>query len=367
MNEFYQTSTDELNFVPFDIETTGFTTEDMITNIVLYNDEAYHIWLNTDGDSDVDVAHIQDQVVLESGLENVVMHVHVSEAEMVENLNAYIDGFVDREDSVIVAYNGEVYKGGFDLSFIRTRCFRTGTQFPFKGYWYSDPYQVYAKQDLFNTTVQSEPSLEKMKKGDLISFAEDLGIDIRHEKMYADEVEYKVLNNDGVSDDMIKEFADVKDLEILIQDEVSFDNFKNQHFKMFIDYFGLDINYDGLSGDEIAQRIYESPEFSEERLIEWHETTGRDIGTRDLATLDDIHKDLFEIESEESLNEKPFEVERFEPFDPYEESGEAVTGYMNQDYIGVILHCLSDVAKTVNLTRNMIMYAPKSDYQPKTL
>lgn len=372
MTRFYETESDELTFVPFDIETTGFKSAqgDYVTTFILYNDQNYHIWLNTDGNK-TSASEIQDDVIEGSGFDKVVLYVCKSESELLENVGDYLDTHTD-DNTVLTAFNGETYKGDtdFDVPFLRTRCFRCGTEWILDGYWYSDIFEVFTQSSRFDTTIKAEPSLDSMSKSDLQQFIDDVGYDVHYDKMLKNEIVREINNDDGITTKTIQKWAEKQDIELDIEDMERLPNSKLTKNKLqeLIDDMSLDIPYQNLSKKEIIKEIRERG-YEKEMLIEWHNQTGRSIGTTEATRLDSIHESIIEDkkENEEWIRKLPFDLEVFSPFDPYTDSGQAVTEYMNGNYAGVILHCLADVARTVNLNRIMVEYAPKSDYKPKVL
>ncbi len=367
--KFFDYRPDELDFVPFDIETTGFKASegDFVTNVVLHNDEQYHIWLNTDGNTDVDCNSIHADIVEGSGLDNIVLYVCESEKLLLENLSDYLNAHTS-DSTVLTAFNGETYRGNtdFDLPFLRTRFFRNGVEWAFRGYWYTDSYEVLSQKNRFDTTVKAEPRLESMKLADVKQFVDDMGFDIHYGKMKKAEVVRAVEQNSAVTEDMLSAWVEENNVADVNPENPG--SFNKPELEQFIDDKSLGIPYDKLSKNELVREIRER-DYNESMLIEWHEQTGRSIGTMEASTLDDIHKYVIEdkLHDESWRQSLPFELEVFEPFDPYDDSGEAVTGFMDEDYSGVILHCFADVARTVNLTRMMAYYVPQQDYQPKIL
>lgn len=367
---FFDYDPNELNFVPFDIETTGFKSceGDFVTTIVLYNDTQYHIWINTEGDTDVDIEEMYSEIEEVSGLDNFVIYICNSERMMFQNIEEYINAHTD-PSTVLTAFNGETFKGNtdFDVPFLRTRCVNNGVPFMFKNHWYTDSYEIFSQSNRFDTKVKDEPSLEGMKKADLIQFVEDTdSIDVHYANMKKAEVVNAIENHSGVNESILESW--VENNNIVGVDPSNPSSFNKGELESFIDSNSLDIPYDKLSKDELVKAI-RNQNYSEDMLVEWHNETGRDIGNTEIGDLDGIHRVMLEdkIHDENWRESIPFDVEVFEPFDPYEESGEAVTGYMDGDYTGVILHCFADVARTVNITNMMAEYAPQSDYKPKVL
>lgn len=422
--DFYQASKEELSFIPLDIETTGFKAADgdFVTNIVLHNNDNYHIFINTDGNK-VDASQMQDELTEKSDLDNIVLSVCENERKLLLNVQDYLEKHTD-DYTILTAFNGETYSNmDFDIPFLRTRCLQNAVEWILDGYWYTDTYGVFSNDSRFDTTIRSSPSLEDMNKSDLQQFADDMGYDIHYNRMRKAELVREINHHDGVTTDMLRTWAknnikgfeptnlnkfDQSELENLLEeqnveidDELNFDelvslakklvddeyirdwaednkimgiNPKNPStlnknpLESFVDSMSVGISYDKLSNEELIRKIRERG-YSTQMLEEWHEETGRKIGTEEVSTLDEIHEHIVE----DTLNDDtwrqnlPFEVEVFESFDPYESSGEAVTGYMDGDYVGVMLHCFADVARTVNLTRVMQEYTSKKDYQPKIL
>jgi len=147
-----------------------------------------------------------------------------------------------------------------------------------------------------------------------------------------------------------------------------FSNFKTDDLRDFIDDKGYNMSHNKLSSDEIVSRIRDT-DYTQEDLINWHERTNRSIGTTTVSDLDGMHEVLIEdlVDDQDWKNSLPFPVEAFEPFDPFVDSGEAVQAYANHNYSDVVLHCLADVARTVNISRMIIEYVSTSDYQTKIL
>lgn len=372
MAKFYETDPEELTFVPFDIETTGFKSAqgDHITTFVLYHNQNYHIWLNTNGNK-ASAKEIREEVIEGSGFDNVIVYVCESGSGLLENIGDYLDTHTDN-NTVLTAFNGETYKGDtdFDVPFLRTRCFRGGVEWILDGYWYSDIFEVFTQSSRFDTTMKAEPSLDSMNKADLQQFIDDMGYDVHYDEMLKDEIVREINKHNGINLETIQNWAEDQGIEVDLEDSdrLPKSTLTKNKLQDLIDDMSIDIPYENLSKDDIVTAIRER-DYDEELLVEWHEQTGRSIGTTEATTLDAIHEAMIEdkTQDEEWIRDLPFDLEVFTPFDPFIESGEAVTAYMNGDYANVILHCLADVARTVNLNRVMVEYAPRKDYKPKIL
>jgi hypothetical protein len=176
-NTFYNAShaNNELNFVPFDIETTGFNDEDVITAFTLLYNNTYNVFLNTDGRS------VEES--LEAALDgymptDVALHVHEDDGALLESVTEFIREGIDSDNTVFIAYNGEMWNGGFDLRTIRTCCLVNNVSFPFSGYGYSDLMPIFGKHDRFNITHKTpEPDLgDIFTRTPLNNFADYLSV-----------------------------------------------------------------------------------------------------------------------------------------------------------------------------------------------
>lgn len=174
---FFKTSLEDIQFVPGDIETTGFYDDDIITTFTLKHDDTYLVWVNTNG-QDVDAAALESEVA-ENCPHQVEVSTFDSDGDLLSAIRRYITASFDQDNTIFVFYNGEHWRGGFDLSFIRSVCLRTGAPFPFIGYAYLDLMPLFKKHDRFNVThIDPSPSLDSLfNMGPLKSFARSLGID----------------------------------------------------------------------------------------------------------------------------------------------------------------------------------------------
>lgn len=375
--KFYQLNKNEIEFIPFDIETTGFKSadDDFMTNLILHHDGMYQIWINTDGTT-ISAKKLSESVAEGTEITNFDLHVCETEDELLLNVEDYLDKHTT-DNAILTAFNGETWRGDtdFDVPFMRTRCLRNGIGWILDGFWYTDTYEVFSQSSRFDTTIKATPSLSSMKKADLQEFIDDMGYDIEYEKMYKSDIVSAINNNTTITSTDLENWASkklpVESLEDIDPEDPS--SLTATNLKSFIDYLNdssknVLIKYDALNKDELVAAI-ENEKFTQNMLVEWHKETGRSIGNTTATTLDDIHKVLLEdlTQDEEWRRNLPFEVEVFEPFDPFESSGEAVTEYLNENFSDVILHCLADVARTVNITRMMAEYTPKKDYKPKVL
>ncbi len=364
--KFYNYNPEELQFIPFDIETTGFKAgeNDIVTTIVAHKNNTYHIWLNADGNTVKQTALKEDVLNNSSNIDDIMLYISSSETELLDSFGNFVSN-TSKNGTIFTAFNGETYRGNtdFDMPFLRTRFFTNGISWPFTGYWYSDSYEVFSQKSRFNTTVTKEPSVDNLKSSELKQFIDDMNLDIHYSKMNKSEI-VKQLNK--LSDNIIRQLSEWA-VKNNLDDSTKINSFKKKQLQKFIDDMDLDIIYKKLSKQELKEEI-RNKEY-DSLLPEWYDKTNKSDETMTVSTLDGIHEKIVEdkMNNEFWLKNAPIELELFDPFDPYENSSEAVTGFENEDYVNLILHCLSDVAKTVNLTRIMIEYVPQQDYRPKTL
>jgi len=91
-----------------------------------------------------------------SGLDTVQVQVCDSERDLLKRLRKEAGKRIRGKNRMLVAYNGETWRGGFDLSFLRTRCGFNDVCWPFDDIPYSDLMPIVQKR--INTTVDGEDS-----------------------------------------------------------------------------------------------------------------------------------------------------------------------------------------------------------------
>ncbi len=137
----------ELRTVAFDIETTGFGPDDQLTVAGFDSEIGSRLFLNTDGEpcpSDLE-KRLEDQTAT-----LVTLSTHESERKLLEAVSTFVTSNLGPQDLKIAAYNGERWRGGFDLPFLRTRLAYHGVDWPFANLPYVDAMDVF--QNRFNTT-----------------------------------------------------------------------------------------------------------------------------------------------------------------------------------------------------------------------
>jgi len=144
------------DIVAFDIETTGLTAGDTLTTITALHDSEYSIWINVSDSQDVNYDHLENELTTRSGVdsERVTLYMADSEESILESFTNFTDN-LNVSEVYPVAYNGEVWNGGFDLSFLRTLMFKYDMETqPFEDLWYIDLYPIFDKGRI-NTTAPS--------------------------------------------------------------------------------------------------------------------------------------------------------------------------------------------------------------------
>lgn len=178
----------EMEYVTFDIETTGFGAADELTAITLhlgeteiadrtvepephyYTESDYHVIARTDGPGETDALDA-DELTAETGLDVGVTTVK-SESALITAARGFVREFF-LNDTVAVAYKGETYRQAFDLGFLRRRAEEHGMEHPFKGVLYLDAYEP-IKRERVNTGAFSTSG---MNKSPLASLADHLDLD----------------------------------------------------------------------------------------------------------------------------------------------------------------------------------------------
>lgn len=146
-----------LEFVAFDLETTGFDVDDEITVAGFALPLGCRVFVQT-GDHEWITRQVDDttleQTVRERTDQHVQLSTHDSEAALLEEIGDFAASRLASGDYLLVGYNGERWKNGFDLPFLRTRLSATDVEWPFNGVPYADLLPVIERR--FNTTVDGE-------------------------------------------------------------------------------------------------------------------------------------------------------------------------------------------------------------------
>ncbi|PHQ40099.1 hypothetical protein DJ69_02650 [Halorubrum persicum] len=137
----------ELTTIAFDIETTGFETDDELTVVGFDSAVSSRVFLNTDGMTPQSGLADQLNDTLETPVQLSVLD---SEQELLNELATFVTSTLTQREAKLVAYNGERWNGGFDLPFLRTRLCTHGLEWPFGVLPYVDVMDVFETR--FNTS-----------------------------------------------------------------------------------------------------------------------------------------------------------------------------------------------------------------------
>lgn len=138
----------KLTPVAFDIETTGFETDAFVTAVGFALPLGCRVLLNTGGSS-VDGGAIA--ATLETRFDTTIkLSTHRTERELLEAITDFAVEFLAPKEYLLVAYNGERFRSGFDLPFLRTRYTLQGVAWSFVDIPYADLMPIFEHR--FNTT-----------------------------------------------------------------------------------------------------------------------------------------------------------------------------------------------------------------------
>ncbi|QSG02800.1 ribonuclease H-like domain-containing protein [Natranaeroarchaeum sulfidigenes] len=160
-----------LEQVAFDIETTGFDADDELTVAGFALPLGVRVFLRTDGRTvDGVEAAVQEQVEC-----HVRLSTHASERALLEAVGEFSRDRLADDDVLLVAFNGETWRSGFDLPFLRTRLTHYDVTWPFGDVPYADLLPVISKR--FNTTVGEEECRDLVGVYDMLCGGADGALD----------------------------------------------------------------------------------------------------------------------------------------------------------------------------------------------
>lgn len=140
-----------LDFVAVDIETTGFEIDDEVTVVGFALSLGCRVFVQT---GDLSASPDVETRVRERAGQHVNLSIHKSEPALLRAVGEFAAERFHDDDVLLVAYNGERWKDGFDLPFLRTRLAETGVEWPFRDMPYADLLPVVTRR--FNTTVDGD-------------------------------------------------------------------------------------------------------------------------------------------------------------------------------------------------------------------
>jgi hypothetical protein len=130
----------DLTPIAFDIETSGLNPGAVVTVAGLALPLGSWLALNTTGraaDADrleADLEHTTDS--------NVRVAVYHSEADLLRGLDAFTSEHLNGDRHYLTAFNGETWRGGFDLPFVRSACVRRDVDWPFPDMAFADTMTI---------------------------------------------------------------------------------------------------------------------------------------------------------------------------------------------------------------------------------
>ena len=142
----------KLTPVAFDIETSGFETDAVVTTVGVVLPLGCRVMLNTD-------QRTVDEPALETTLTNrfdttLKLSCYQTERALLEALTEFAVEALTPREYLLVAYNGERFRSGFDLPFLRTRYTLQDVMWPFVDVPYADLMPIF--QHRFNTHLNGE-------------------------------------------------------------------------------------------------------------------------------------------------------------------------------------------------------------------
>lgn len=139
-----------LELVAFDLETTGFAVSDSVTVVGFALPMGVRVFCQTDGRPTSGLeATVRDRTD-----EHIKVTTHASETALLEAVGVFTAERLYDDDALLVAFNGETWKAGFDLPFLRTRLSATGVEWPFSELPYADIMPLVTNR--FNTTIDGD-------------------------------------------------------------------------------------------------------------------------------------------------------------------------------------------------------------------
>lgn len=131
----------DLRPVAFDIETSGFGDEAVLTVAGFAHELGESLFLNTAGRETYDRNTLVTSLD-EHSHRTVQVEVVTDEAALLEHVATFTSSHLDGDRHYLTAFNGETWRGGFDLPFCRTRYLSHGMEWPFGDLAYADMMQI---------------------------------------------------------------------------------------------------------------------------------------------------------------------------------------------------------------------------------
>jgi len=141
-----------LDPIAFDIETSGLDEDAVITVAGFGHELGESLILNVDGCESYDRQSLVTTLDKHSA-GTVQLEVVDSEQALLDSLASFATHQLDGDRHYLTAFNGEIWNGGFDLPFCRTRFLNYDMEWPFGDVAYADMMQIV---DRFDTHDHSD-------------------------------------------------------------------------------------------------------------------------------------------------------------------------------------------------------------------
>lgn len=136
------------------IETSGFGVDAVVTVAGFAHELVELLVLNVDGCRNVDrqslVTALDDH-----STRTVQLQVVDDERALLEAVATFATHQLDGDRHYLTALNGEIWNGGFDLPFCRTRFLRHGMDWPFGDVAYADMIEIVDRFDTKTSVISS--------------------------------------------------------------------------------------------------------------------------------------------------------------------------------------------------------------------
>lgn len=197
---FNKRSADEFTYHAGDFEATGYTASaEPTSHAITTGNGEVSVIVREHPDhplDDIDHTHLAQKLAAISDLDVNLTCVETL-SEFVEELGKYADTLDDRD--ILTYYNGDTYRGGFDLPLLRRIAWLTDTDYPYSGLMYTDAKDPIDRGRVPNARAYMKKSLNKPN---FVKAAEMFGLDPEGTKA---EVRQRVTNE--LTPEQIEEWA----------------------------------------------------------------------------------------------------------------------------------------------------------------
>jgi uncharacterized protein YprB with RNaseH-like and TPR domain len=142
----------QLSPIAFDIETSGFDDDAVITVAGFSHKLGESLVLNTAGQDNIDRKRLIGTLD-EHSSETVQLDIVADERGLLNTIASFVTKQIDGDRHYLTSFNVEMWNGGFDLPFCRTRFLQHDMSWPFGDLAYADMMQIV---DRFDTKGHSD-------------------------------------------------------------------------------------------------------------------------------------------------------------------------------------------------------------------